>query len=153
MVMKLWGLVLSVMLATVLLSACSQSAPEMRNGYYTAQTTSFDAQGWKEFITIYVSNNKIVTVEYNAKNASGFIKSWDIDHMRAMKAMHGTYPSESARAYSIALLNRQDAVRIDAVPGAARSHTSFQLLAAAAIAQAKAGDRHIAYVELPDIEE
>lgn len=131
------------------LSACSTTASEMKDGYYTAEAADFDQYGWKEFITVYVNNNKIITVEYNAKNASGFIKSWDLDYMRTMNSECGTYPNEYARSYSVSLLNWQDPAKVDAVTGATHSYSSFQVLAEAVIAQARAGDKQVAFVTLP----
>ena len=104
-------------LLLLLLPACSQNAQQMHDGYYTAEVTSFDDQGWKPFLTIYVSNNKIVTVEYNAKNASGFIKSWDMDFMRRMKSAVGTYPNKYVRAYAAALLDKQNPAWVMPYPG------------------------------------
>jgi major membrane immunogen (membrane-anchored lipoprotein) len=118
-----------------------------------AEAASFDAHGWKEYLSIYINNNRIVTVEYNAKNASGFIKSWDMDYMREMNAHNGTYPNQYTRAYSVALLDLQDPARVEVVAGATDSHASFRLLAEAAIAQAKAGDKRVAFVEIPGNEE
>lgn len=151
--MKVRGLFLAIILITTLFSACSQArTPEMQDGYYTAEASSFDSHGWKEFITIYISNNKIVTVEFNAKNASGLIKSWDMDYMRRMNADSETYPNKYARAYAAELLNKQDPAEVDAISGATYSGTSFQLLASAAILQAKEGDKSVVFVDLPDTE-
>ena len=136
-------------LLLLLLPACSQNAQQMHDGYYTAEATSFDDQGWKPFLTIYVSNNKIVTVEYNAKNASGFIKSWDLDFMRRMKSAVGTYPNKYVRAYAAALLDKQNPAWVNAIPGAESSLILFQKLSVAAISQARAGDKSIALVDLP----
>lgn len=147
------GLLLAVMLLSSLFSsACSQNALGMQDGYYTAETASFDKDGWKEYIAIYVNDNKIITVEYNAKNSSGFIKSWDMQYMRNMNEASGTYPNKYARAYAVALLNRQNPAKVDAITGATHSGVKFQLLAEAAIAQAKAGDKKVAFVELPAAE-
>lgn len=140
--------IVPILIFTIFASACSGNDSEMHNGYYSAESASFDEYGWKEYITIYVSDNKIVTVEYNARNASGFIKSWDMDYMRVMAAKNGTYPNEYARAYSVSLLNWQNPSDVDAISGATHSHTSFQLLAEAAIAQAKMGDKQVALVEM-----
>lgn len=133
----------------VLLTACSETAPTLNTGYYTAESTEFDELGWKQFVTIYVSSGKIITVEYNAKNASGLLKSWDMHYMRVMNSSSGTYPSHFARAYSNNLLNRQEASSIDVVTGATYSHDCFQLLANAAIVQSQNGDSSIAFVDLP----
>lgn len=138
-----------ILAAATFFSACSQESSELQDGYYSAEMANFDEYGWKEFITIHVSGDKIVTVEYNAKNASGFIKSWDMAYMRTMNAVTGTYPNEYTRTYSISLLNWQNPDEVDAVTGATHSYTNFQALAKAVIAQAEAGDKQVAQVETP----
>ncbi|WP_010258005.1 major membrane immunogen [Treponema primitia] len=135
------------------LSACSVSesgGDKLQDGYFTAAAAEFDANGWKECITIYIDNNRIVTVEYNAKNASGFLKSWDMEYMRQMSAVAGNYPTKYTRVYAQALLNRQDPDKIDALAGATHSYKSFKVLARAVIDQARAGDKKVALVELSD---
>lgn len=140
---------LALMLA--LAAACSPAeGPGLKDGYYTAEASGFDSLGWKRFMTIYVNQDRIVTVEYNAKNASGFLRSWDMDSMRRMNAEAGTYPSKYARAYAVALINRQNPAQVEAVPGADRYLESFRLLAEAAIDRARRGDRSVAFVDLPD---
>lgn len=135
---------------TVFLCACANDASGLHAGYYSAEAAAFDSYGWKEYITIYVSDNTIVTVEYNARNASGFIKSWDSDYMRRMMAEDGTYPNEYTRAYSVSLLNWQDPGNIDAISGATHSYHTFKLLAEAAIGRSKTGDKQMALVEIPE---
>jgi major membrane immunogen (membrane-anchored lipoprotein) len=122
----------------------------MRDGYYTAEASSFDAQGWKEFLVIYVHNGKIVTVEFNARNSSGFIRSWDMEYMREMKARRGDYPTKYTRGYATALLNRQSPEGVFPLPGGEDLHLSFKLLSEAAIARAKAGNPQTALVALPE---
>jgi major membrane immunogen (membrane-anchored lipoprotein) len=121
----------------------------LANGYYTAEAASFNRHGWKEYITIYVDNNNIVTVEYDAKNASGFPRSWDLDYMRVMVALEGTYPTAYGREYSMALLRLQKPEGIDALAGATESYNCFKILAATAISQARANNKDVALVELP----
>jgi major membrane immunogen (membrane-anchored lipoprotein) len=125
----------------------SQRRGGMASGYYTVEASSFDEFGWKEYITAYIDNNRIVTVEYDAKNASGFIKSWDMDYMLQMNAIKGNYPAKYTRYYSTALLNRQNPERIDVLSGATVSFYSFKALAAAVIQQAWAGDKKVALVD------
>ena len=120
----------------------------LSNGYYVAEMKDFDSMGWKEFVSIYVNNGHIVTVEYNAKNISGFIKSWDPDYMREMNTTNHTYPNQYKREYAFALLNFQDLNRIDVVSGATNSYNTFISLANAVIEQARNGNRQIALVEL-----
>ncbi|MDR1651059.1 MAG: FMN-binding protein [Synergistaceae bacterium] len=122
---------------------------KLRDGYYTAEAAEY-IHGWKEFITIYVNNGRIVTAEYNAKNRSGLIKSWDMDYMRVMNETDGNYPNRYARGYASALIANQSTERIDAMSGATESYRSFMLLADAVITQAKAGDKSVAFVNVPE---
>ncbi|MDL2229113.1 FMN-binding protein [Treponema sp. OttesenSCG-928-L16] len=138
----------AVLLALVLFSACENRQDGMKDGFYTAEAAEFDKYGWKEYITIYVSGDTIITVDYNAKNASGFIKSWDMEYMRLMNASDGTYPNKYTREYSAGLLNRQDPDKVDVIAGASHSHASFQRLAKAAIARSRAGDQNVAFEDL-----
>ena len=119
----------------------------IRDGYYTAEAKYFNEDGWKEFVTIFVSGGKITTVEYNAKNSSGFLRSWDMDYMRVMNESVGTYPNAYTRIYAADLLAKQDSEKIEAVPGATRSYHKFKELAAAVTRKTKEGDASVAFVE------
>ena len=68
----------------------------MKDGCYTAQMQEY-SYGWKEYVTITVKNGKIVSTEFDAENASGFIKSWDNAYMNNMKPVSGTYTNEYSR--------------------------------------------------------
>ena len=76
-------------------------------------------------------------MEYNAENASGFIKSWDNAYMQNMLHVNGTYPNEYTRYYANQLLEGQGEGAISAISGASSSHGTFQLLAAAVLEQAR----------------
>jgi major membrane immunogen (membrane-anchored lipoprotein) len=119
----------------------------LHDGYYTAEEAEY-AHGWKEYITIYVNNGRIVTAEFDGRNRSGFPKSWDMDFMRLMNRMNGTYPNSFSRSYVSALVSRQSTEGIDAVSGATRSHGIFKQLADAAIYMAKTGASQVAFVEI-----
>jgi major membrane immunogen (membrane-anchored lipoprotein) len=146
--MKKLAWLIPLLLSATLLLGCADGFVAMRNGYYTAEAKAFDDHGWQEYVTIYVANNRIVTVEYNARNASGFIKSWDQDYMRVMNAVDGTYPNEYTRYYASQLLDTQDPEAVDAISGATNSYQSFKALAAAAIEHARVGDTEISLVDL-----
>lgn len=147
-IMKMIALLCIAALSVSVLSACTQQQGNvMQDGYYTAEHAAFDDHGWKEFLTICVRSGKIVTVEYNARNASGFIKSWDMSYMGQMNAVTGTYPNRYTRTYAADLIRTQQGDQIDALTGATHSYTSFKSLANAAIANAKAGDTALALVE------
>ena len=127
------------------LAACGDKGG-LQDGYYTAQADQF-SHGWKEYITIMVKGGSIVSVEYNAENPSGFIKSWDNAYMQTMLHSDGTYPNEYMRFYASQLLEDGQADGIDALTGATSSHSSFQKLAEAVLEQARKGDSSIVIVD------
>lgn len=134
-----------VLLLVLPLSACGEKTA-LQDGYYTAQAADF-SHGWKEFVTIMVKGGSIVSVEYNAENASGFIKSWDNAYMQNMLQAQGTYPNEYTRYYAGQLLEQQQEEGIDAKTGATSSYGSFQKLASAVLSQARKGDSSIVIVD------
>lgn len=142
---RIFALLLSALLMAPLLTACGNQTG-FQDGYYTAKVSEF-SHGWKEFITILVKGGSIVSVEYNAENASGFIKSWDNSYMQTMLHTNGTYPNEYTRNYASQLLEGQGEGGIDAISGATSSHGTFQALAQAVLEQARKGDSGIAIVE------
>ena len=140
---RIWSLIL-VLLFLVSLTACTEKTG-LQDGYYTAQAAEFN-HGWKEYITIMVKDNSIVSVEYNAENASGFIKSWDNAYMQTMLHSNGTYPNEYTRNYASQLLSNQQE-EIDALTGVTSSYNSFKKLAAAVLEQAQKGDSSTVLVD------
>jgi major membrane immunogen (membrane-anchored lipoprotein) len=138
-----------VWLATIALCLCLTgcgSEKGMKNGYYTAEMKEYD-YGWKEYVCIFVKNNTIVSIEFNAKNASGFIKAWDNAYMENMKPVSGTYPNEYTRLYGSRLLESQDIEEVDVVSGATSSGGNFYKLVNAAVEQAREGNSEVAVVE------
>jgi major membrane immunogen (membrane-anchored lipoprotein) len=127
------------------LSGCSNKKSSMRDGYFSAEMADY-YNGWKEFVTIYVKDDTIISVEYNAKNASGFIKSWDMAYMRNMNGVKGTYPNRYTREYGKQVLEKQSSEQIDVVAGATSSYDSFQKLIAAAIEMSQLGKNEMAIV-------
>ena len=142
---RIVALCLCLLLAAPLLTACGNQE-ELQDGYYTAQMSQF-SHGWREYITILVKGGSIVSVEYNAENASGFIKSWDNAYMQNMLHTNGTYPNEYTRYYANQLLEGQGEDGIDVIAGATSSHGTFQLLAQAVLEQARKGDSSIVFVD------
>lgn len=141
---RILALLLSLLLLVPALTACGGGG--LQDGYYTAQAAEF-SHGWKEYITIMVKGSSIVSVEYNAENASGFIKSWDNAYMQNMLHTNGTYPNEYTRYYANQLLEGQGEDGIDVIAGATSSHGTFQLLAQAVLEQARKGDSSIVFVD------
>ena len=143
---RIFVILVSLLLTASLLTACGNQTG-LQDGYYTAQVSEF-SHGWKEYITILVKGGSIVSVEYNAENASGFIKSWDNAYMQTMRQSSGTYPNEYTRYYANQLLEGQGESGIDALTGATSSHGTFQVLAQAVLEQARKGDSSIVLVDV-----
>ena len=142
---RIFVMLISLLLLTPLLTACGDQEG-LQDGYYTAQASEF-SHGWKEYITILVKGGSIVSVEYNAENASGFIKSWDNTYMQNMLQVSWTYPNEYTRYYANQLLEGQGEEGIDALSGATSSYGSFQILSQAVLEQARMGDSSIVIVD------
>ena len=142
---RIFVMLISLLLMMPLLTACGDQEG-LQDGYSTAQASEF-SHGWKEYITILVKGGSIVSVEYNAENASGFIKSWDNTYMQNMLQVSGTYPNEYTRYYANQLLEGQGEEGIDALSGATSSYGSFQILSQAVLEQARMGDSSIVIVD------
>ncbi len=141
---RILALLFTLLMMVSLLTACGEQT-QLQDGYYTAQMSEY-SHGWREYITILVKGGSIVSVEYNAENASGFIKSWDNAYMQTMLHSNGTYPNEYTRYYANQLLTGQGEGGIDAISGATSSHGTFQMLARAVLEQSRKGDSGIIYV-------
>lgn len=138
-------ILLAVITAAVLLGGCgSQSG--MKDGFYTAETAEY-SHGWKEYVCIMVKDNAIVSVEFNAKNPSGYIKAWDNAYMRNMLAGSDTYPNDYTRSYVAQLISAQNPEEVDTVTGASHSGSNFAKLSVAVIQQALKGDSATVVVE------
>lgn len=138
-------LCLWMLLPMLLLGGCGVGN-KMEDGFYTAEVAEY-SHGWKEYLCIFVKNDKIVYAEFNARNESGYIKAWDNGYMGNMLAGTGTYPNAYTRAYVAQLVETQDPDEIDAVTGASHSGGNFDKLSRAVMEQAKKGDSSIVVVE------
>lgn len=129
---------------------CSRDDVVLHDGYYSAVAASFNALGWKDFVTLYVYNNRIVTVEFNARNPSGLIMSWDGMTLRRLKRRMAMHPNSAIRHYTQELLSRQNPDSLRRVAGDDYFYDTFKLLTEAAIAQAKTGNKSVVNVPLGD---
>lgn len=132
-------ILIGMLMIFVITSISGCSSEDMKDGFYTAQAKEF-SHGWKEYICILVKSGKIVSIEYNAKDASGFIKAWDNEYMKTMNMIAGTYPNYYTRYFGKQLITDQNADSIDALSGATHSYGLFTKLAQAVVEQAKTGD-------------
>lgn len=124
-------------LAGMILAGCGGN--KMKDGYYTAEMAEF-SHGWKEYVCIQVKDDTIVSAEFNAKDASGFIKAWDNEYMRNMGTETGNYPNQYTREYVRQLIEGQKDLKVDLMTGATHSGDNFEKLVPAVIEQAKKGD-------------
>jgi major membrane immunogen (membrane-anchored lipoprotein) len=143
---KIWGTVLVFFLSIVI--SCTNSSSRLRDGYYTAEDGEYDKYGWKSFMTICVNNGIISQVEFNAKDMGGFIKSWDMDYMRVMNAVSGTYPNEYSRFYASQFMEDQNVDSIDVLTGATDSWEHFVQLARAVLENARNGVTSVAVISI-----
>ena len=141
---KIYLAVASVCLL-LFLSGCGSN--QMKDGYYTAEMSDF-SYGWKEYVCIYVKNDEIISAEFNAKDANGFIKAWDNEYMRNMmtESETGMYPNRYTREYVQQLLDGQKNTQVDVISGASESGDNFKKLTVAVVAQAQKGDTSAAIV-------
>ena len=139
------SIALVLVLSCLTLSGCKDDSETLQDGYYSAEMSDY-SHGWKEFVTLCISNGEVVSVEYNAKNASGYIKSWDMAYMRRMNSIVGTYPNQYTRKYAADFLQTGDVNQIDAIAGASTSYKSFIKLLSSALENAKAGNSEVAIV-------
>ncbi len=131
--------IILIALIIVFASLMTGCGSKMEDGFYTAEMSDY-SHGWKEYVCILVNDGVIVSIEYNAKDPSGFIKAWDIEYMRNMNGIAGTYPNKYVRELAQQLLEDQNAQGIDAVSGATHSSGTFEQLAKAVVEQAIKGD-------------
>ena len=142
------GAILTAVIYAAALCSCSAGQNTIRDGYYSAEAAEFDVQGWKEYVTIYVSSGRIILVEYNAFNTAGFIRSWDMNNMRLMNAALGIYPNVYTRYYGGKLLANQSIRGIDALSGATNSYRQFLQLGEAVLKNAHQGNTETSFVDL-----
>lgn len=128
---------------TLLISGCGS---KMKDGFYTAEMSDYSF-GWKEYLCILVKDGDIVYAEFNAKDPSGYIKSWDNAYMENMGTLSGTYPNEYTRYYVAELIESQNSEDIDTLTGATTSGSNFTRLAAAVTKQAVTGKSTTIIVE------
>jgi major membrane immunogen (membrane-anchored lipoprotein) len=148
-----YPLLLLILLSTVFLStACQTHQNRLVDGYYTVKSDAYDANGWQEFLVIGITNGLINSVDFDAENDSGFIRSWDVDYMRRTTSRTNTRPTKVVRNYEYFLINFQDPNRIQAQWGARRMHEVFSFLAKEAILKAEKGDTTVTSIKLPTLE-
>ena len=146
---KVWCTVFLGIFLIFSYGSCARMDNSLMDGYYTAEAAVFDDYGWKEYVTVRISGGRIIHVEFNAFNSSGFLKSWDMNYMRLMNAESGTYPSAYSRIYGGKFLEKQGTEGLECISGATYSYNTFLRLAEAVLENARTGDTEPRRVNLP----
>ncbi|MCO7125870.1 FMN-binding protein [Sporolactobacillus shoreicorticis] len=113
---------------------------KLKDGVYKLAEKNLGTTGWKTFIDMTVKGGKITKVNYDFLDKNGKLKSENAAYEKAMKAKSGTGPKEYIPALSKALVDKQDAEKVDVVSGATHSSHSFRIYAAQLINAAQKGD-------------
>jgi len=100
----------------------------LTDGIYTAEAKDFDDHGWKAMVTVAVKNGKIANVFFDEINQDGMLKSFDPEYANNMKSKSGTTPLDAQVSLASALIEKQDAEKVDAVTGATHTSESFKAL-------------------------
>jgi major membrane immunogen (membrane-anchored lipoprotein) len=141
--------IILALFALVPLSSCSEEKNSLSDGYFTAESMNYDSEGWKAYLTIYVSNGQITVAEFDARNMSGFRRSWDMDYLQDFRSLGGERLNNHIIAYQSSLVTSQNPDKIQPIPGSGNIYEVFTILAQNAIAQAQKGRRGVVFVKLP----
>ena len=136
--------------AAVISVIFDESGGGVKDGYYTAQLSSYDDEGWREYLTIFVNDGKIATAELNATNQSGMLRSWDQEFIHQSHIKYNITPNHFSRLYCGRLVSFQDPAGVlPSLPGR-RTHEIFIKLAEAALRASRAGRLEVVEIERPE---
>lgn len=129
-------------LATTVFVGCGDKKEEakkeagLKNGTYNA-TSEADDRGYKGSIEIEVKDGKIAKVKYDEASDKDGSKLTNEGYNTSMKEKSKTNPKEAFPKLEAALVEKQDASKVDVVTGATNSSNSFKTLAEKALKDAK----------------
>lgn len=111
----------------------SNQQAALKDGNYYAEEKDFDDHGWKAMVTVIVKDGKIANVFYDEINKDGFLKSFDPNYAKNMKAKSNTTPVDAVAALSKSLVEKQNADSVDKVTGATGTSSKFTTLVTEAL--------------------
>lgn len=122
---------------------------DMKDGQYRAEYREFDDHGWKDYVVVTVSGGKYTSVEFDSLNREdGRKKSEDKEYMNAYpKDGNFVKPDEYTKRLAQALVEKQDAEKIDTIATATTSSESFKKLVNALTINIKRGKTETVIVE------
>lgn len=111
------------------------TAPQYVNGTYKAEFTDFDEYGWKSYVVLQISNDKVTVKEFDAvnKETDTYKRSMDDDLNNKMKEATGTYtyPEAVGKIQKNFDAAGGDPLAVENVAGATVSTNDFKQLAGA----------------------
>jgi len=134
---KVLALVLTLVLAMGVFVGCGGS--KLTDGTYKAEGAA-DEHGWVEFAEVVVKDGKISSVNFDAVNGEGTLKSEDETYKNNMLNYGGTtHPAEFYTALEEQYMEKQDSTKMDTIAGATTSSGNIVKLLAEVEKQIKAG--------------
>lgn len=125
-------------------AGCQKSPDKpLQDGSYTVSFDEPDSTGWKAFMTLDITEGRIVSVHYDYEGTGenqGMLKSEDEAYNEAMLATKDTNPLLYLEELENALLLHQDPDQVDTVSGATTSSRDFRTFSTAALEAAREGN-------------
>ena len=101
---------------------------ELKDGTYTARVLSENKLGYTPYLTVEVSNGKMVVADFDYINNEGNLLSNDLDYRIKTRKILNTQPDVYKRQLQLEFLKKQS-TNIDAVTNASVSTETFKFLA------------------------
>ncbi|WP_426348862.1 FMN-binding protein [Alloiococcus sp. CFN-8] len=133
---KIMSLAAASVLALTILAGCGSNdkdaapASDYKDGKYRAEYDQIDKNGWKAFVELTVKDGKIAEVDYDYLNDKEERKSENEAYNTKMKEVAGTNPEAYLPELEKALVDKQDASKIDNITGATHSVDGFKEMVA-----------------------
>ncbi|MGM9973132.1 MAG: FMN-binding protein [Clostridiaceae bacterium] len=157
---KILSLAVTSVLALTILAGCGSNdkdaapASDYKDGKYRAEYDQIDKNGWKAFVELTVKDGKISEVDYDYLNDKDERKSENAEYNKKMKEIAGTNPETYLPELEKALVDKQDASKIDNITGATHSVDGYKEMVAKLVDEKiKKGDETTLVIAQPSPKE
>lgn len=147
---KIISIVLTTALALSTFTACSEEQlnTPLIDGNYRAEFKNYDANGWKDYVEVTISDGELSEVIYDAvKENSDMLKSEDESYKAEMESMVGTYPAKYNKDLINQFIESGKVSTVDIVAGATESTGNFKTLMMVVMENATTGETETEIVE------
>ncbi|MEA5050231.1 MAG: FMN-binding protein [Oscillospiraceae bacterium] len=144
---KFFALLVFVLAAALLLSACGGDDIEIQDGTYRAEYADYDQHGYKDYVVITFKDGAVASIEADGVAEDGSLKSQSEEYKEKMESVQGTYPEKYYKDLINQYLENPDADDIDIVAGATATSNSFITLLKALEKNVRTGDTKTVVVE------